>query len=35
MYELRRVGYPLRLYLFTGEGGFNHVGEKQNMEEEN
>ena len=23
------------LYLLTGEGGFNHVGEKQNMEEEN
>ena len=22
-------------YLLTGEGCFNHVGEKQNMEEEN
>ena len=26
---------PPPLYLLTGEGGFNHVGKKQNMEEEN
>ena len=35
MYILRRVGYPPAFYLLTGEGCFNHVGKKQNKEEEN